>query len=202
MRIMNTKIYGLEESVIASGYPTRYRKPDDLYVTLPSSDDAKRAHKLSNSSLGEGHDCFLKGVIVQFDLRYPLYLSKQLQRYHFIDFVSSQSSMRTLSVREGISEYCNRYVTDTIIKEVNKLFEDYKQSSKEDKHFYFMRLVSNLPSGFELWARMTTNYLQLKTIYKQRRSHKLEDWQQFCDWIEKLPKSEFITGVRDGNNKG
>jgi len=51
-----------------------------------------------------------------------------------------------------------------------------------------MKLRSNLPSGYEMWMHVTTNYLQLKTIYKQRRNHKLkEDWGAFCDWIESLP---------------
>jgi hypothetical protein len=44
-----------------------------------------------------------------------------------------------------------------------------------------------VPVGFELTARMTTNYRELKTIYAQRRTHRLEDWQVFCDFIETLP---------------
>ena len=51
---------------------------------------------------------------------------------------------------------------------------------------YLEILMSN-PCGFELTARMTTNYRQLKTIYYQRRQHKLPDWREFCAWIETLP---------------
>ena len=51
-----------------------------------------------------------------------------------------------------------------------------------------LEMLYNIPSGFELTAAMTTNYLQLKTIYQQRRHHALPDWQMFCDWIETLPR--------------
>ena len=51
----------------------------------------------------------------------------------------------------------------------------------------YLELLYNVPVGFELTARMTTNYRQLKTIYAQRRTHRLEDWHTFCDFIEKLP---------------
>jgi hypothetical protein len=47
--------------------------------------------------------------------------------------------------------------------------------------------------GFELWMGISTNYLQLKTIYNQRKHHKLEDWKIFCNWIESLPMNELIT---------
>ena len=58
----------------------------------------------------------------------------------------------------------------------------------------WMEIVSNCPYGIELFMRCTTNYLQLKTIYKQRKKHKLkEDWGAFCEWIEQLPFfEEFI----------
>lgn len=54
-------------------------------------------------------------------------------------------------------------------------------------------LYSN-PCGFRLTAGMTTNYRQLKTIYAQRRNHRLPEWREFCKWIETLPHSELITG--------
>jgi hypothetical protein len=44
--------------------------------------------------------------------------------------------------------------------------------------------------GYEMWMGISTNYLQLKTIYKQRRKHKLEEWKYFCDWIETLPQAK------------
>ena len=51
----------------------------------------------------------------------------------------------------------------------------------------YLTVLYNNPSGFKLTARMTTNYRQLKTIYYQRRNHRLPEWRTFCSWIEELP---------------
>ena len=52
----------------------------------------------------------------------------------------------------------------------------------------YLRVLYNIPTGFRLTARMTTNYRQLKTIYYQRKKHRLPEWREFCEWIETLPK--------------
>ena len=64
-------------------------------------------------------------------------------------------------------------------------------------------MVYNIPLVLELADGMTTNYRCLRNIYRQRRNHRLEEWQVFCDWIESLPMSdELITvGLKEGRNK-
>ena len=57
---------------------------------------------------------------------------------------------------------------------------------EEAKKKYLEILYTN-PCGMYLTARMTTNYQQLKTIYQQRRTHRLPEWGEFCDWCETLP---------------
>ena len=61
----------------------------------------------------------------------------------------------------------------------------------------YLEILYSNPVGFKLTAGMTTNYRQLKTIYSQRRNHRLPEWQAFCDWIETLPHSEFIIGKKE-----
>lgn len=202
IKIKNTKLYGLEESLIASGYPMSGGEPPDIDDVRIGEKDRERAIRLAKAKQGSGHDCFLKGIIVQFDLRFSLYFTKQLQRYHFIDFVSSQSTMHTLTKNSNIIDNTNKYVDMDIIEKINNYimwynkFDDIKDDNGVivingnvyDKYTLFMKIVSNLPSGFEYWARMTTNYLQLKTIHHQRKHHKLEeDWGRFCAWIKQLP---------------
>ena len=58
----------------------------------------------------------------------------------------------------------------------------------------YLNMIYNIPIGLKLTAGMTTNYQQLKTIYAQRKNHRLPEWRAFCRWIETLPNSEFITG--------
>ena len=55
--------------------------------------------------------------------------------------------------------------------------------------------IEALPLGFELTQAHVLNYRQLKTMYQQRRRHRLGSWQTFCNWIERLPESHLITGL-------
>lgn len=197
VKIKNTCVVGLREAKIRSGFPMIAGEPVSLYdVSTENIVDemvkkAKdRSIKLGNVPSGSGHDNFLKGITVTFDIQYPLYFSKQMQRYHFMDFISSQSTMHTITARGDIKQFCNKYVNDEIIDIINAYIRKYNLAfNDENRYETFMKIVSNLPSGFQLWAGMTTNYLQLKTIYNQRYNHKLkEDWGVFCKWIEKLPE--------------
>lgn len=79
---------------------------------------------------------------------------------------------------------------------------DYGMSPNKvfSKKEYFLRIVAACPQGLMKTMRISTNYLQLKTIYKQRRHHKLPEWQMFCDWIESLPCADLITGEKRRTN--
>lgn len=211
MEIKNVRIYGLEESIIRSGYPMQIGEPESLEKAHYGWDTFRipaknRADKLANAPVGSGHDNFLKGIIVQFDLKYPQYFTPQLQRYHWIDIISSQSKMHSLTKVSYIKDSCNSYVCYDIIKILNDLICYYNTETFpnkfcigsesnitiENKEECFQYIISNLPMGFELWMGISTNYLQLKNIYSQRKNHKLHDWRYFCEWVKTLPMSELI----------
>jgi len=200
LEIRNTKVYGLDESMLRSGYPMRTEPMEEVYS---NSTITKRARALGACKQGSGHDNFLKGIIVQFDLKYSLYFTKQMERYHWFDIISSGSTMHTITKRGDISEYCNKYVDKTIITFVNNIIDEYnREENTKVKYELFMKIISNLPSGFELWAGISTNYLQLKTMYNQRKNHKLkEDWGYFCTWCENLPMFTdlVLKGTKDVN---
>ena len=223
MKIKNTKVYGLQDSMVRSGYPMQVEEPVNLETVEFRSDlllkgSIDRAKKLANTSVGSGHNNFLKGIIVQFDILYHQYFAQQLQRYNFVDIISSQSKMHKLTSIEDIGDNCNKYVLDRIINEVNILIEIYNDNDFpysysvfstnpegedvlliKDKNHCFQYIISNLPMGYQLWMGISTNYLQLKTIYNQRckHKHKLEDWVEFGKFIESLPMSELITDKND-----
>ncbi len=176
MEVSNWQVYELKESILASGLPMTTDAEDVEYST-------DRAEKLGNVKTGTGHDNYLKGIRVAFDIKYSQYFSMQLQRYGFIDIVSSQSKMHRLT-KMDIKEQCNKYVDDRTIAILNEWVDMYNESPSKEM---FMRVISNCPMGLELTMRCNTNYLQLKTIYQQRKNHKLEDWNIFCDWIKELP---------------
>ena len=253
IKVDNVRVYGLNESVIASGYPMQVDTFDMNKVVIGDK-DLKRVKHLGNAAPGSGHDCFAKGVTVQFDLQVPEYIWRQLDRYHFIDYVSSQSKMHRI-LKMDIDKACNKYVDsetllmlgmyinaynnfDTITKLVsvevrdldidnlpfimssreeegkilNEWFEDFyierfTYDIKDNQLMYELRkgeyipftkenlfnmIIANTPCGLMLTARMTTNYLQLKSIVNQRSNHKMQEWRLLCDYFKTLPMFDMV----------
>lgn len=181
MRINNVKVYDLEQSIVASGYPMK----QVIEMRRPVQSDIERAQKLTKLAAANGaHGQWLTGVRVNFDLTFSNKAWVQAERYRFLQFVSSQSTMHRIS-KMNVSDQCNSYVDLRIINIVNELKQKYLQT--KDKQDY-LRLLYNVPAGFELTARMTTNYRCLLNIYVQRHEHRLPQWREFCQQlVEQLP---------------
>ena len=190
--VSNVHVYGLDEAIRAAKYPKAVEL-DGLTAEL-----TKGIKACLNCPTGEGHDNALNGIIVQFDLTFSQKAWVELQRYHFIDFVSSCSTMHKLQ-NMNPRQQCNRYVDPRTIDVLQEKIDEYNRLLKAKKEQGFaiadeelkrarLEMLYNIPSGFELTAAMTTNYRQLKTIYQQRRNHALPDWQMFCDFCETLPR--------------
>ncbi len=192
MKVSNVKTYDLAESVKASKYPMA------IDTDLPSELVTETVKKLAQSGKGEGHDQFLTGCLVAFDLRCSNKMWVEMERYGFVYFVSSQSTMHRAS-KFKLENQCNKYVDKLILKRLEEIKQDYLDcdpDDKQEKAERYLKLLYNLPSGFELTARLTTNYRALKTVYAQRKNHRLPEWREFCNWIETLPHSEFIIGEK------
>jgi hypothetical protein len=107
--------------------------------------------------------------------------------------------------------YAHRFEIDYVISDLNlarKLFLAADQKSKRDdltdaekKHVlaqrkkFWWQMIQLLPSSYNQRRTIKLNYEVLANIYKSRRGHKLDEWREFCKWIESLPYSELITGV-------
>lgn len=196
--ISNVKVYGLEDSIRASKYPM------STDVSKCNSQITTTVKKLGSVPTGTGHDNFLNGIVVQFDLTFTVKAWTEAERYHFFDFVSSQSTMHRITkfdldkvyikyvdpriidiMKEKVSEY--NYYVDVFLPSVINVPEDKKQELEKTKKEKYLEILYSNPCGFQLTARMTTNYRQLKTIYQQRKNHRLDEWREFCDWCETLP---------------
>lgn len=254
LKISNVRVYGLEESIVASGYPMLSKPYTDgefedkaadvnsiLSFDKKSEADLtwaekriKTAKHLGGTNLGEGHSTFLSGIVVQFDIRYPVYWTPQFQRYHFQQIISSQSSMHRLT-KMNLDESFNEFIIPEIKEEIKNMIDVYNEAlSKGNKTVakiikygsmrkietirfsyiingimklpeeviteipiedLYMYIISNCPQGLEKTMRVSTNYLQLKTMYLQRKNHKLYDWHEFCKWVETLPYFKELTGI-------
>lgn len=200
--ITNTDIFGLASSIYRSGYPMMSKAPTEkefkenvriIEKCIAEGNIAnphiKRAIKLGNAK-GGGHDQFLTGITVTFDLTISNKAWVEAERYTFLNFISSMSSMHRASVFK-IRDCCNSYVSKAEIQEAERLQKIYNDIDgelyPEAKKESYLNLLYNIPSGFELMAGMVTNYRCLKNIYAQRKNHRLPDWRVVCAWIEKLP---------------
>jgi hypothetical protein len=112
----------------------------------------------------------------------------------------------------NLSEQYNEYVDKRVIEIMEEKLDDYnnliktiKNAPKDDKILLeeleelrkekYLGLLYTNPAGFELTARLTTNYRCLKNIYQQRKNHRLPEWLEFCKWVETLPYAKELICV-------
>ena len=218
--VSNVKIYDLEESLIASGYPMR----TESGMREVEEKDIKRGVNLVKATKGgnTAHHQFLTGIRVNFDLTCSNKMWVEAERYRFLEFVSSQSTMHRITKFDLDKSY-NEYVDPRIIEIMkekialyNSLIDKINSDDNDDKEFandkaksiyekinkskkiryqiqakkLYLEILYSNPAGFMLTARMTTNYRCLRNIYIQRHDHRLPEWRAFCKWIETLPYAE------------
>ena len=188
--ISNIKVYDLEESMRAAGYPMR----TELDETPDFTKDWSRAQRLTKASrFNAAHAQFLTGIVVNFDLTFSNKAWIEAERYRFLNFVSSQSTMHCIT-KFGLRKQCNEYVDERIITIVQEYIDLYNSLTAQDeetiefKKNLYLKILYNLPSGFQLTARMTTNYRCLLNISNQRHDHRLPEWREFSNQLlEELP---------------
>lgn len=211
LEFKNVNVYDLRESVISCRNAMRLEMPE--YTDEEFEKGLERAKKLVNASNESKdvkcHDNFLTGIRVSFDMKYTQYITKQFQRYHWFDYVSSSSLMHRIT-KMDFSKCVTKYVTTNSINEVKKWVNVYNDivDNKTEHYVFaglpqgdivtdtyndtldaaFMMIINNCPMGTELFVHVSTNYKQLQTIYHQRKNHKLkEDWAAFRNFVEALP---------------
>lgn len=188
--VTNWNVYNLDNALKASKYPMAKN------VSELNNDITDTIKKLGRADRGTGHDNYLHGILVSFDLTCSNKMWVEFERYHFADIVSSQSTMHKVT-KLLEKDVFNEYVDDGIKVILMGMLRDYHE--EPDKENY-LRLLYNIPSGIELTAHIVTNYGQLKTIWHQRHNHRLPEWREFCDWILTLPKFKELTGIGDEPN--
>ena len=201
--VSNVKIYDLDECLVAAGYPMR-TVAEQHSVTEQDKNRGLNLVKATKDG-NTAHSQFLTGIRVNFDLTCSNKMWVEAERYRFLEFVSSQSTMHRIT-KFDLDQAYNGYVDKRIIEIMKKKVKEYNafievreaakghpeivaELNKILKEMYLEILYSN-PAGFTLTARMTTNYRCLRNIYKQRKDHRLPEWREFCKWIETLPYAE------------
>lgn len=155
---------------------------------------------------GPDHGKFLRMITVTADITAPLYWYKEYDTYKIGTVANSCSTMHKIADKpftlydfsyehlEG--EYLNSL--QETIRLLNSAREMYLWEKRQKEHLvspkdYWWQLIQLLPSSYNQRRTVMLNYAVLKNIYHARKGHKLDEWNQFCQWIEGLPYSELIT---------
>lgn len=193
--VSGARVYDLYETLRASGYPMRTEKidyldvPDDSYDLTPEINRCKGLIKAVDND-NAAHGQFLTGILVSFDLTFTVKAWTEAERYKFVFFISSESSMHRIT-RFDLSKCFDGHVDPRCKKIIGQLINDYQaETDPEKKKEKYLNLLYSCPTGLKLTARLTTNYRCLRNIYKQRKNHRLPEWREFCEWLKVLPYAE------------
>lgn len=136
---------------------------------------------------------FMRMIHVQADVTAPFYWWKEYDTYKVGTTANSCSTMHTIHKRDfTIDDFSHDRLDDDIVYNYLKpiieglnLFRTQYNNSKDKK--YWNQIIQLLPSSFNQMRTIDLSYETLFSIYHQRKNHKLDEWHQFCDWIETLP---------------
>lgn len=178
--------------------------------------DRSLMQRLSNA--GTDHRKFMRMIPVYIRTTAPLYWYKELSTYKVGTVANSCSTMHKIAAKEfTLDDFSNdklqttynddpmdayfegatRYGSDDVLSIIIKVLNYYRRRyilTKDKK--YWWQMIQLLPSSYNQTRNVMLNYEVLANIYKSRKDHKLDEWREFCKWIETLPWSELITGGR------
>lgn len=183
----------------------------DSYISHEFSIANKASHKVFNlkendhslmqrlSNAGTDHRKFMRMMPVYVRITAPLYWWKEFDTYKVGTVANSCSTMHKIAEKEfTLDDFSTehlasqtRQVLEITIDDLNDSRSIYlKTKNKGD----WWQMIQLLPSSYNQTRNVMMNYEVLTNIYKSRKDHKLDEWREFCKWIEELPYSELITG--------
>ena len=162
-------------------------------------------------SAGSDHSKFMRMITVTCDITAPMYWWKEMDTYKVGTVRNSCSTMHTIHKREFVlDDFSHEYISDNILETtgigyvinnllvfettINALNFLRKRYVETNDMRYWYQIIQILPSSYNQRATWQANYAVLRNIYHARKSHKLNEWHDFCTWVESLPYFELITG--------
>ena len=212
IKIENVDIHGIARAVYsARNAMNSWDKSDsDLEKDMLGDADLELAKKLIKA--GTDHSKFMRMITVTFDITAPMYWWKEAATYKVGTVRNSCSTMHTIHKKEFTlddfsCEYLvkeNMHELNNVICKLNKYREKYLNWNEHDlyidddtqivdKKVVWWQMIQLLPSSYNQKSTVQLNYAVLRNIYHSRKAHKLDEWRDFCKWIESLPYSELIT---------
>ena len=175
--------------------------------------DHSLMQRLSNA--GTEHRKYMRMMPVYVRITAPLYWWKEFDTYKIGTVANSCSTMHKIAEKEfTLEDFSCEHLMDfeekgklrfsplgTLQNTIDELNDcrDLYLKTKDKK--YWWQLIQLLPSSYNQTRNVMLNYEVLANIYRQRKNHKLDEWREFCEWIETLPYSELITGISIGSDQ-
>lgn len=204
IKIENVDVHGVARAIYsARNAMNSWDKSDSRFETdTMGENDLKLAKQLVKA--GTDHAKFMRMIMVTLDITAPMYWWKEASTYKVGTVRNSCSTMHTIHQKEftlddfsyehleAIYEVpCNYLgVLDFVLDELNKARKLFIET--KDKK-YWWQMIQLLPQSYNQRSTVQLNYAVLRNIYHARKNHKLDEWRDFCKWIEELPYSELIT---------
>lgn len=203
--IERIKVYGWESAIHGMRNPMNsWDKSDSHSVNKEGScwdgcfyigpNDFKLMKQLVKA--GTDHSKFMRMINITCDIIAPLYWWKEFDTYKVGTVRNSCSTMHKIHAKEFIkSDFSFEQIPNDVdncnyvIEKLNFAREKYLET-KDKKYWYAM--IQLLPSSYNQRSTVAMNYAVLRNIYHSRKSHRLDEWRTFCEYIEKLPYSELI----------
>lgn len=157
---------------------------------------------------GPTHAKYRRMIVVYVDITAPLYWWKEFDTYKVGTVANSCSTMHKIAAKEfTLEDFSHEHLIDedenfwlcnfdVILDSLNSARDMYLMC--KDKK-YWWQMIQLLPSSYNQKRTVMLNYEVLASIYPMRKNHKLDEWVEFCKWIEMLPYSEIIVGKDDDN---
>lgn len=166
--------------------------------------DHSLMQRLSNA--GTEHRKYMRMMPVYVRITAPLYWWKEFDTYKVGTVANSCSTMHKIAEEEfTLEDFSHEHMDiaseaclETTIGYLNLFRQSFLENHDKD---IWWQMIQLLPSSYNQTRNVMLNYEVLANIYRQRKNHKLDEWREFCKWIESLPYSELITGKEDSNNE-
>ena len=211
IEIENTEVFGWDAAIRGMRNPyNSWKKIDsDFYafagatlVRLGRNDLALMKNLVR---AGSDHSKFMRMINVTADINAPLYWWKEADTYKVGTVANSCSTMHTIADKEfTASDFsCEHLLSENVVyfgKTLERLNSARRKFLETNDKDYWWQLIQLLPSSYNQNRTVQLNYAVLRNMYHARRNHKLDEWRDFCSWVESLPYAELIT--LGGNDNG
>lgn len=192
IRIDNLQTYGFDVATLGMRNAMESWHLHDTEGNIIGNNDLKLIKQLTKA--GPDHRKVLRQMLVSFNVTAPLYWYKEFDTYKVGVTTNSTSTMHKLCSRpltihdfsfEDMHE--NEFIVNVVLDNLNTRIKDYKEGMKQNKSLW-RTIIQLLPCSYNQTRTVTTNYEVILNVYKQRRHHKLSEWQEFCVYMyDNLP---------------